>query len=120
MEPEAVSGRSGPGRWRSGWWMPTRPPGGQVIMRRAAGVIVAGELRFNALRAVLALVPYARTPKLHQQLLARLRERGSLDRDPLGAHSVERFCATGRWKGAVLLALPRRRVMAGGLFGALE
>lgn len=80
---------------------------------------MAGELRFDALRAVLALVPYARTPKLHQQLLGRLRELGMLDRDPAGVDLVERFCAIARWDGPTLGPVGRKRVRAGGLFGAL-
>lgn len=81
---------------------------------------MGGELRFDALRALLALVPYYRTPRLHQQLLARLRERGMLDRDPMGAYPVERFCATGRWDGPVLSPVGQMRARAGGLFGVLE
>lgn len=90
------------------------------IIRRVAGVMVAGGLRFDALRAVPALVLYARTPKLHQELLARLRDLGMLGRAPDGADPVERSGAMGRWEGAALLALGRRRVIAAGLFGALE
>lgn len=91
-----------------------------TVMGNAGGVLVNGELRYDALRAVAALLYYTATPRLHQQVLALLDVRGTLDRAPVSVSPLEVFLATGAWSGSPLGATAKMRLRAGAWFGVLE
>lgn len=116
MTPEAADG-----------WARAAVAAGELSLRRAhtvmgaaAGMMVDGELRYDALRAVAALLPYTATPRMHQQILALLDARGTLDRSAGETGPLERFLATGSWDGPPLGATARMRLRAGAWFGILE
>jgi hypothetical protein len=94
------------------------PRAAYQAMVKSAAIAVDGEVRFDAVRAVGALLRYATSPVMQQRVTDLLHIHGTLERG--GDSALGRFLETGRWEGEPLGPSARMRVRVGALFGLFE
>lgn len=91
------------------------------VMVGAAGVLVGGEVRIDALRAVAGLLRYTTAPQTNRHVTGLIHDHGMIER----AFSAENrvvadYVCAGVWGGALPASTTTQRIRLGALLGALE